>query len=234
RRGHPHRHLLSQVMSPERRLRDHDHPFPQEHHAMMKFQTAALAVACALALAACGNDTPPPAEPAATPPATEAADTGAPPAMEQETAPAATPAPADTAVQGSDPAVVADCATTIDSNDAMRYDADSITIPASCDQFTIRLTHSGQMPVAAMGHNVVVTSQADMQGVIAEGMGAGLDNDYVKPDDARVVAHTDMIGGGEDTSVTFDVSRLRSGGPFVFFCSFPGHAALMKGSIAVE
>lgn len=201
---------------------------------MMKFQSAALAVACALALAACGNDTPPPAEPAATPPATEAADAGAPPAMEQEATPAATPAPSDTAAQGSDPAVVADCATTIDSNDAMRYDADSITIPASCDQFTIRLTHSGQMPVAAMGHNVVVTSQADMQGVIAEGMGAGLDNDYVKPDDPRVVAHTDMIGGGEDTSVTFDVSRLRSGGPFVFFCSFPGHAALMKGSIAVE
>src|SRR5690606_39345981 len=100
-----------------------------------------LAAACALALAACGNDTPPPAEPAATPPATEAADAGAPPAMEQETTPAATPAPADTAARGSDPALVADCATTIDSNDAMRYDADSITIPAS-DRKSTRLNSS--------------------------------------------------------------------------------------------
>ena len=70
-------------------------------------------------------------------------------------------------------------------------------------------------------------------GVLADGMGAGLDNDYVKPGDTRVVAHTKMIGAGEDTSVTFDVSKLQSGGPYAFFCSFPGHAALMKGSISV-
>lgn len=203
---------------------------------MLKIPTAVLAAACALALSACGNDAAPPAEPAATPPATEAT-TPAEPATTPAGTPAATPAPAPAAeapAQGTDPAVVADCATTIDSTDAMQYDADSISIPASCSEFTINLTHSGQMPVAAMGHNVVVSSQADMAGVLADGMGAGLDSDYVKPGDDRVVAHTDMIGGGEETSVTFDVSRLQSGGPYMFFCSFPGHAALMKGSISVE
>lgn len=197
---------------------------------MNPIRTAVLAAACALALSACGNDTPPPAEPAATPPAT---DTTA--ADQAPVTPAATPAPADgTAAQGNDPAVVADCATTIDSTDAMQYDADSIAVPASCSEFTIHLTHSGQMPVAAMGHNVVISSQADMAGVIADGMGAGVDGDYVKAGDARVVAHTGLIGAGEQTSVTFDVSKLQSGGPYVFFCSFPGHAALMKGSIAVQ
>ena len=209
---------------------------------MNKTRTALLAAACALALAACGNDTAPQPEPAATPPASDAAadpyattaagtEPGATDGTVPGTAPAAT---TDSAAQGTDPAVVADCATTIDSTDAMQYDADSIAIPASCSEFTINLTHSGQMPVAAMGHNVVISSQADMAGVVADGMGAGVDNDYVKPGDARVVAHTELIGGGGQTSVTFDVSKLQSGGPYVFFCSFPGHSALMKGSIAVE
>jgi azurin len=29
------------------------------------------------------------------------------------------------------------------------------------------------------------------------------------------------------------VSKIKDGGPYEFFCSFPGHAALMKGSISV-
>src|SRR5690606_18607809 len=153
----------------------------------MKTRMLTLAAACALALSACGNDSAPPAEPAATPPAADQATAPAEPAATP--APAATPEPAAQApAAGSDPAVVADCATHLDSNDAMRFDADSITIPASCTEFTIRLTHSGQMPVAAMGHNVVIASLADMPGVVADGMGAGLDNDYVKPGDPRVIA----------------------------------------------
>lgn len=201
---------------------------------MNPIRTAVLAAACALALSACGNDTAPPAAPAETPPATDTTAADQAPVTPAEPA-ATTPAPAgDTAMPGTDPAVVADCATTIDSTDAMQYDADSIAVPASCSEFTIHLTHSGQMPVAAMGHNVVISSQADMAGVIADGMGAGVDGDYVKAGDARVVAHTGLIGAGEQTSVTFDVSKLQSGGPYVFFCSFPGHAALMKGSIAVQ
>jgi azurin len=202
---------------------------------MMDIRIAALVAACALALSACGNDTPPPAEPAATPPAADTAATEpAPAAAPAETPAAGTAAPGtDATAQGNDPAVVADCATTIDSTDAMQYDADSITIPASCTQFTIHLTHSGQMPVQAMGHNIVIAAQSDMAGVLADGMGAGLDNDYVKPGDTRVVAHTELIGAGGETSVTFDVSKLQSGGPYAFFCSFPGHAALMKGSISV-
>jgi azurin len=211
---------------------------------MTIIRTALLATACALALAACGNDTADQASPAAAPPATDAGATpatGAPadaPADAQAGAIDATPAPGtpatDTAAQANHPAVVADCATTIDSTDAMQFDADAITVPSSCTEFTIHLTHSGQMPVAVMGHNVVIASQADMAGVLADGMGAGIDNDYVKPGDTRVVAHTELIGAGEQTSVTFPVSRLQAGGPYEFFCSFPGHAALMKGSIAVE
>jgi azurin len=43
-----------------------------------------------------------------------------------------------------------------------------------------------------------------------------------------------MIGGGETTSLTVPVSKLQTGGPHKFFCSFPGHSALMNGMISVK
>ena len=190
-----------------------------------------LAAACALVLAACGKS-PAPTETTADMP---------PPAAEP--APVATPAPAETpaaapapAAAGSDKpaAVVANCATVIEGSDAMQYNVGSITIPASCAEFKITLNHTGTMPIAAMGHNVVITTMADMKAVAADGMGAGAAANYIKPDDARVIAHTKVIGGGESTSVSFAVSKLKGSGPYEFFCSFPGHSAIMKGTIAVQ
>ncbi|RYZ75069.1 MAG: azurin [Lysobacteraceae bacterium] len=189
-----------------------------------------LAGACVLALSACGDKSPPPAEPAATPPAaTDPAPAESPAPMPEAPAPA--PAPA---ADGKPAAVVADCATQIEGNDAMQFNVSSITIPASCTDFKITLKHTGTMPIAAMGHNVVISKASEMMAVAAEGMGAGAANSYVKAGDARVVAFSKLVGGGETTSVSFPVSKLKDGGPYEFFCSFPGHAAMMKGSIKVE
>ncbi|HLT45333.1 MAG TPA: azurin [Luteimonas sp.] len=126
------------------------------------------------------------------------------------------------------------CAMTLGASDAMRYDAAAISIPAACKEFTITLRHTGTLPVAAMGHDVVIASAADMPGVLADGIAAGLDNGYVKPGDPRVVAHTRLVGGGETASVTFPVAKLAKDGPWVFFCSFPGHSALMKGTLSIR
>ncbi|HSD17122.1 MAG TPA: azurin [Thermomonas sp.] len=192
----------------------------------MKSRHVFAASALALALSACGQSPAPPAEaPVAAPPAETAATPAPAPvaAAPAETAPAAT---------GSKPATVADCATTIEGNDAMQYNADSIAVPASCSQFTITLKHVGQMPATAMGHNLVVAKAADMAGIAADGMAVA--PEHVKPDDARVIAHTKMLGGGESASVTFDVGKVKDGGPFKFFCSFPGHLALMQGSLQVQ
>lgn len=195
-------------------------------------RTVLLGAACVLALAACNKQ---PAEPAATPepaPVAEAPPPAtAPPATEAPAAapPAATPAPAS----DKPAAVVADCKTEIEGNDAMQFNVGSITVPASCTNFTITLKHVGQMPVAAMGHNVVIARASDMQAIAADGMAAGAAAKYIKPGDTRVIAHSDTIGGGQTTSVSFDVGKIKEGGPFEFFCSFPGHSALMKGTIAV-
>lgn len=192
-----------------------------------------LAGAVALALSACGQSpapsrqtpAPAPADPVAAAPLETAAPTLE-PGTTDETGPSAAAAPGDR------PAVVADCATTVESNDAMQYDVDSITVPASCASFTIHLRHVGSMPVAAMGHNLVVAREADMRGIVADGM--VVVPEHLKADDARVIAHTGMIGGGGSSSVTFDVARLADGGPFKFFCSFPGHLALMQGDLQVR
>jgi azurin len=193
-----------------------------------------VAAACMLALAGCGDRTAPATPDSTAPAATAPADTTAPAADATAPAADATAPAAPAAAGGKGAAVVTDCATTIEANDAMQYNVSSITVPASCSKFTITLKHTGTMPVAAMGHNVVIGKAADMQGIEADGMAAGASANFVKPDDARVVAHTELVGGGQSTSVSFDVSKIKDGGPYEFFCSFPGHAALMKGTIDVQ
>lgn len=134
---------------------------------------------------------------------------------------------------GTNAAFAADCAIDIDGTDAMQFSVKEIDVAKTCKDFTINLKHSGALPKAAMGHNVVIAKSTDQQGVLADGATAGLDHDYVKTDDARVIAHTKIIGAGETASVTFAPSKL-AGGDYVFFCSFPGHAAIMKGAIKLN
>lgn len=127
----------------------------------------------------------------------------------------------------------ADCAVTIEGNDMLQFNLKTIEVPASCADFTVTLKHVGKLPKASMGHNWVLSTTADEAAVVKDGMAAGIDNDYLKPGDTRVITHTKMIGGGETDSVTFDVAKLTAGEAYAFFCSFPGHAALMKGTLTV-
>lgn len=131
------------------------------------------------------------------------------------------------------PALAAECDLEIESNDAMQFNKTSIAVPASCKQFTVKLKHVGKLAKAMMGHNWVLSKTSDLQGVVADGISAGLDKDYVKPGDTRVIAYTKVIGGGESDSVTFATSKLKAGEAYTFFCSFPGHSAIMKGTLSL-
>lgn len=132
------------------------------------------------------------------------------------------------------PAMAANCETTIEGNDAMQFNLKEMTVDKSCEKYTVHLKHVGKLPVAAMGHNWVLTKSADMQATATDGMAAGAANGYLKAGDDRVIAHTDMIGGGQESSVTFDVSKLKEGEEYMFFCSFPGHWAVMKGPLKLS
>ena len=133
----------------------------------------------------------------------------------------------------STPLWAANCSTVVEANDAMQFNASSVNVPKTCKTFTVTLKHTGKLPRTAMGHDWVLTSAADEAGVVADGIKAGLDNNYVKPADPRVVAHTKVIGGGETASVSFKTSALKPGTSYVFFCSFPGHSTLMHGTVAL-
>ena len=90
------------------------------------------------------------------------------------------------------------------------------------------------MPKQVMGHNWVLTEEGQAQAVVSDGMTAGLESDYLKSGDDRVLAATKIIGGGEETSVEFDVATLNEGENYTFFCSFPGHISMMKGTLTVS
>jgi len=130
--------------------------------------------------------------------------------------------------------MAADCKVTVDSTDQMSFNTKAIEIDKSCKQFTVELTHSGNLPKNVMGHNLVISKEADMQPIATDGLSAGIDKDYLKEGDARIIAHTKVIGAKETASVTFDVSKLAEGEKYGFFCSFPGHISMMKGTVTLK
>ena len=132
------------------------------------------------------------------------------------------------------PAFAADCSVQVEGNDAMQFNTKSITVPASCKSFEVNFKHVGKLPKASMGHNWVLAKTADVDAVNKDGIAAGLANGYLKPGDARVIAATKLLGGGESDKVSIDVSKLKAGDAYTFFCTFPGHAALRKGTLPVK
>ena len=130
--------------------------------------------------------------------------------------------------------LAAECSVDVDSTDQMSFSTKDIAIDKSCKTFTVNLSHSGSLPKNVMGHNWVLSKEADMQPIATDGLSAGIDKNYLKDGDARIVAHTKVIGAGEKDSATFDVSKLAAGEKYGFFCSFPGHISMMKGTVTVK
>jgi azurin len=122
------------------------------------------------------------------------------------------------------------CAVEISGGDNMQFDKKEIAVAKDCTEVELTLKHSGKLPAQAMGHNWVLTKTADLTAAATDGMGAGFANNHVKPNDTRVIAFTKVIGGGQTTSVKFPTSKLKAGEAYSFFCSFPGHYSIMRGT----
>jgi azurin len=125
------------------------------------------------------------------------------------------------------------CEQVIEGNDMLQFNLKEMKVSAACGSVTVTLKHTGVMAAEIMGHNWVLTSDADFMPVATAAAGAGLENNYVPVGDDRVLAATSIIGGGEETSVTFSIGGFSAGDDYTFFCSFPGHYAIMKGSFKV-
>ncbi|MEO0972375.1 MAG: azurin, partial [Pseudomonadota bacterium] len=132
----------------------------------------------------------------------------------------------------SAPRAQAACEFEIEVGDALAYSLTEIAPDATCENVSVTITHKGTLPAAAMGHNWVLAKPDDFTAVTNGAMAAGLDANYV-PDDERVIAATKIVGGGEQDTVTFPLKGLEAG-EYAFFCTFPGHWSVMKGTFKVS
>jgi azurin len=125
------------------------------------------------------------------------------------------------------------CSLAIEANDQIQFNQKQLQVSKSCKEVTLTLKHVGQLAANVMGHNWVLTTTSDYQAVATAGQGAGPPN-YLPAGDARVIASTTVIGGGQEISIKFDTAKLTVGGDYTFFCSFPGHFVLMNGKLIVQ
>ncbi len=82
-----------------------------------------------------------------------------------------------------------------------------------------------------MGHDWVLLKPGTKIPEFATEASKFADNGYIPKDTKDVIAHTDVIGGGEETTIEFTAPAK---GTYDFICSFPGHYALMHGKFIVE
>ena len=123
------------------------------------------------------------------------------------------------------------CNVAIGSNDAMQFDKQEIRIAADCTQVKLTLRHTGALPAEVMGHNWVLTTTANLEALATAAGKLPASSDHVPKGDARVLAASKVVGGGQSTTFTFSTSVLRKGGDYSFFCSVPGHWTMMKGKL---
>tara|TARA_R110002096_G_scaffold406782_8_gene605188 strand:+ start:22088 stop:22549 length:462 start_codon:yes stop_codon:yes gene_type:complete len=118
----------------------------------------------------------------------------------------------------------------IEGNDQMRFNLTEIKVKAGS---TVKLTlkHVGKLPKQAMGHNWVLLNADVVVKDFAMSAMSARDNDYIPKDSKDVIVHTDLVGGGESTTIEFEAPAK---GEYTFICSFPGHYGLMKGTFIVE
>ena len=137
---------------------------------------------------------------------------------------------ASASLHGASAVSAAECQYTIEGSDDMQYSQRQLRVPASCATVELTLKHSGQQPVNVIGHNWVLTKSSDVNAVVTGGLNAGRANNYQTPNDPRVLAATPLVGGGQSTTIRFSTEHLQPGGDYSFFCTYPGHSVLMKGS----
>jgi azurin len=121
------------------------------------------------------------------------------------------------------------CAVTIDATDQMLYNMKEIDVAADCTEVRLTLEHIGKLPKKVMGHSWVLAKTEDVKGILNDGRREGLDHNYTKPNDPRIIAETGIIPGGDSKTITFSTGKLKPGGDYTYFCTFPGHETRMHG-----
>lgn len=123
------------------------------------------------------------------------------------------------------------CSVAIHSDDRIHWDVPEIKVDQACQEFSITLIHDGHLDKSVMGHDVVLTKASDKDEIVKQ-LIFKKDDDYLS-DDPLIIAHTKMVGGGQMTTLSLEVSKLHPGEVYSYFCSYPEHAGLMMGTLTL-
>jgi azurin len=122
----------------------------------------------------------------------------------------------------------------IKGDDQMRYDTTAFTVHPG-EKVRIILENVGKMPIATMGHDLVVLKQGQDYKAFANeaaSQGGSADNAYLPASLAdKVIAHTKLLGPGEKDTITFTAPAA---GEYPYVCTFPGHFVFMNGVMTVK
>jgi len=118
----------------------------------------------------------------------------------------------------------------ITSDDYMKFNTSKITVKSG-KLVRLTLKHIGKLDVQLMGHNFVLLKNNVDIIEFANKAAMASKNQYIPVESDEVIVYTDMIGGGQETTIEFLPPDV---GVYNFICSFPGHYAMMKGKFIVE
>ncbi|MFZ6051344.1 azurin [Halocola ammonii] len=119
---------------------------------------------------------------------------------------------------------------TIEGNDEMKYNKREMYARAG-QEVTLTLKHVGKQDIKAMGHNWVLMKQGADLDKFALAASEAPDNGYIpKSMEGQIIAHTKMLGGGQEDTITFTAPEA---GTYWYICSFPGHYMMMRGKFIV-
>lgn len=109
------------------------------------------------------------------------------------------------------------------------YATSAVEAPAG-SEINLQLVNRTEL-IDEVGHNWVLVVPGQEDSVLANGITAGDDNDWLDTDDPGIIAATRLIEGGERSQVTFAAPEP---GTYVFLCTFPEHyAGGMEGTLTI-
>lgn len=118
----------------------------------------------------------------------------------------------------------------VEGNDQMKFDTELLRVKAG-EEIALTLKNVGELPKESMGHNLVVLNPGVDIATFGGEAAASADNDYIpKTSLSSIVAHTKLLGPGEEDKITFTLEK----GVYTYICSFPGHFGVMQGKIVAE
>jgi len=115
------------------------------------------------------------------------------------------------------------------SSDASVYSKEILKVEGG-KKVKITFKHTGKMDKKIMGHNFVLLKKGVSMSSFGKEAAKAISNEFIPENTQDVIAHTKLIGGGEETTIEFDAPAA---GTYRFICTFPGHYVSMKGKFIV-